>query len=117
MPTGLRDSHLLMCEEQREDGAVRVLSLVYTSHEDDNTEFQLLANQQGKLGPIRTVLRATSADDAWKTTYRLLNPFLCDLSYRHDRAHRGLTDERRRAGDPHGGRHETGRLPREGVRP
>jgi hypothetical protein len=44
-----------------------------------NTEFQLLANQQGRLGQIRTVLRATSAEDAWKKTCRLLNPFLCDL--------------------------------------
>jgi hypothetical protein len=78
------DSHLLMREEQREDGAVRVTSLVYTSHEGDNTEFQLLANQQGRLGQIRTVLRGTSAEDARKTAYRLLNPFLCDLSYRHD---------------------------------
>ena len=78
------DSHLLMREEQREDGAVGVPSLVYTSHEDENTEFKLLANQQGRLGQIRTVLRATSAEDAWKTAYRLLNPFLCDLSYRHD---------------------------------
>ena len=75
------DSHLLMREEQREDGAVRVTSLVYTSHEGDNTEFQLLADQQGRLGQIRTVLRATSAEDARKTAYRLLNPFLCDLSY------------------------------------
>ena len=78
------DSHLRMVRKRREDGAVDLPSLVYTSGEGEQTQFELLANQQGRLGQIRTVLRAKGAEDARRKAYRLLNPFLCDLSYRYD---------------------------------
>jgi hypothetical protein len=78
------DSHVRLPEVRREDGAVRVLTIVHTSLEDGDTEFTLVPNQQGRLGQIRTVLRAGSANDAYRKAYRLLNPFLCDLSYRAD---------------------------------
>lgn len=79
------DSHLhLPPEQRREDGAVRVPLLTYATPEGETLEFQLLANQQGRLGQIRTVLRAEGTDDARRKAYRLLNPFLCDLSYRYD---------------------------------
>ncbi len=78
------DSHLRLVLKRREDGAVGVPFLVYRSSEGEETQFELLANQQGRLGQIRTVLRAESMDDARKRAYRLLNPFLCDLSYRYD---------------------------------
>ncbi|PLS87097.1 MAG: hypothetical protein CYG60_03740 [Actinobacteria bacterium] len=79
------DSHLHLPPEQRdEDGAVRVPLLTYATPEGETLEFQLLANQQGRLGQIRTVFRAEDADDARRKAYRLLNPFLCDLSYRYD---------------------------------
>jgi hypothetical protein len=67
-----------------EAGAVGVLSVVHTSYEDGDTAFELVPNRRGRLGKIRTVLRAESAGDAHKKAYRLLNPFLCDLSYRYD---------------------------------
>lgn len=78
------DSHLWLPQQEREDGAVAIPLLVYANPEGGTTEFQLLANQQGRLGQIRTVLRAKNADDARRKAYRILNPFLCDLSYRYD---------------------------------
>ncbi len=78
------DSHLWLPEVRGEGGAVRALSIVHTSYEDGNTAFELVPNRQGRLGKIRTVLRAESVEDAHKKAYRLLSPFLCDLSYRYD---------------------------------
>lgn len=78
------DSHLWLPQERREDGAVRMQSLVYVSGEGEETHFELLANQQGRLGQIRTVLRAKDIGEAKATAYRLLDPFLCDLSYRYE---------------------------------
>ncbi len=78
------DSHLWLPEYKREDDAVAVPLLMYGTPEGETIQFQLLANQQGRLGQIRTVLRAKNADDARRKAYRILNPFLCDLSYRYD---------------------------------
>jgi hypothetical protein len=78
------DSHLRMIERRREDGALAVPLLLYGTPEGDTIQFQLLANRQGRLGQIRAVLRANTADDARRKAYRILNPFLCDLSYRYD---------------------------------
>ncbi|MCA1718621.1 MAG: hypothetical protein LC781_17965 [Actinobacteria bacterium] len=78
------DSHLRMIERRREDGTVGVPLLTYNTHEGDTLQFQLLANSQGRLGQIRAVIRAEGADDARRKAYRILNPFLCDLSYRYD---------------------------------
>lgn len=78
------DSHLHLPEIEREDGMVATLLIVHTSHEGEETSFQLLANEQGRLGQIRTVLRAKSAEEARKTFHRLLHPFLCDLAFRYD---------------------------------
>jgi hypothetical protein len=78
------DSHLWLPQERREDGAVRMQSLVYVSGEGEETHFELLANQQGRLGRIRTVLQAKDIGEAKATAYRLLDPFLCDLSYRYE---------------------------------
>ncbi len=78
------DSHLLMVERRRKDGALQIPLLTYANPDGGMTEFQLLANQQGRLGQISTVLRAESADDARRKAYRILNPFLSDLSYRYD---------------------------------
>lgn len=79
------DSHLRMVEKRREGSAVGVPLLTYNNtHEGGTIQFQLLANSQGRLGQIRAVIRAEGADDARRKAYRILNPFLCDLSYRHD---------------------------------
>ena len=77
------DSHLRLPEERREDGRVKVYSIVYTS-EVQETALELVPNLQGRLGKISTVLRAEGNDDAYRQAYRLLNPFLCDPSYRYD---------------------------------
>lgn len=78
------DSHLWLPEMKREDGAVAVPLLMYGNPEGGTTQFELLANRQGRLGQIRTVLRANGTDDARRKAYRILNPFLCDLSFRYD---------------------------------
>jgi hypothetical protein len=78
------DSHLRLREVRREDGAVAVPLLVYAVSESEQIQFALLANQQGRLGQIRTVLRAEGVDDARRKAFRILTPFLCDLSYRYD---------------------------------
>lgn len=78
------DSHLRMIERRRGDGAVGIPLLTYNTHEGETLQFQLLANSQGRLGQIRAVIRAEGADDARRRAYRILNPFLCDLSYRYD---------------------------------
>lgn len=78
------DSHLWLPEYEREDDAEVVLLLMYGNPEGGTTQFQLLANRQGRLGQIRTVLRANDAGDARRKAHRILNPFLCDLSYRYD---------------------------------
>ena len=79
------DSHLILPEQAGESGPeARSASVTYTSPEGEQTVFELAANRQGRLGKIATVLRAESAEDARKTAYRLLNPFLCDLSFRYD---------------------------------
>ena len=77
------DSHLWLPEERRDDGAVKVYSMVYTSHEGE-TAFELVPNPQGRLGKIRTVLRAEGKDNAYQKARRILNPFLCDISFRYD---------------------------------
>lgn len=77
-------SHLQLPQMRREDGAVAVPLLMYGTEEGGTVQFQLLANRQGRLGQISTILRAKSADEARRTAFRLLNPFLCDLSYRYD---------------------------------
>ena len=78
------DSHLRMVERRNEHGVLAIPLLTYANPEGGTNEFQLLVNQQGRLGQIRTVLRAQGADDARRKAYRILNPFLCDLSYRYD---------------------------------
>ncbi len=78
------DSHLWLPEKREVDGLVKVYSVVHRSHEDGDTVFELVANQKGRLGQIRTVLRGENVDDVHRKAYRLLNPFLCDLSYRYD---------------------------------
>lgn len=78
------DSHLWLPQMQREDGAVAIPILMYNTHEGETLQFQLLANSRGRLGQITVVLRADSADDAQRKAYRILNPFLCDLSFRYD---------------------------------
>ena len=78
------DSHLWLPKYEWEDGAVGLPSLLYGTPEGGTIQFQLLANQQGRLGQIRAVLRANNADDARRKAYRILTPFLCDLSYRYD---------------------------------
>lgn len=78
------DSHLRLRQTQRNDGAVAVPILMYGTEDGGTVQFQLLANSQGRLGQICTVIRAESAEDARKQAYRILNPFLCDLSFRYD---------------------------------
>jgi hypothetical protein len=78
------DSHLRMVERRRKDGALQIPLLTYANLEGGMTEFQLLTNQQSRLGQIRTILRAENADVARRKAYRILNPFLCDISYRYD---------------------------------
>jgi hypothetical protein len=78
------DSHLWLPESTGQGGAAGVLSIVHTSYEDADTAFELVPNRQGRLGKIRTVLKAESAGEAYEKAYRLLNPVLCDLSYRYD---------------------------------
>ncbi len=78
------DSHLRLPQMQRDDGAIAVPTLMYGTEEGGAVQFYLLANTQGRLGQIRTVIRAEGADDAQREAYRILNPFLCDLSYRYD---------------------------------
>ena len=78
------DSHLWLPDERGEGGLVKVYSVVHRSHEDEDTLFELVANQKGRLGQIRTVLRGENVGDVHRKAYRLLNPFLCDLSYRYD---------------------------------
>jgi hypothetical protein len=78
------DSHLWLPELTGEGGSVGVLSIVHTSYEDGDTMFELVPNRQGRLGKIHTLLRAESIGDAHKKAYSLLNPVLCDLSYRYD---------------------------------
>lgn len=78
------DSHLYLPEIRREDGAEAVMLLEYGNLDGSTTQFQLLANRQGRLGQISTVFRAENADDARRKAYRILNPFLCDLSFRYD---------------------------------
>lgn len=79
------DSHLVLPVQTRESRPGGHSSWVtYTSPEGEETVFELTANRQGRLGKISTVLRARDAEDARETTYRLLNPFLCDLSFRYD---------------------------------
>jgi len=78
------DSHLWLPEKKREDGLVKVYSIVRPSHEDRDTLFELVANQKGRLGQIRTSLRGENEGDVHRKSYRLLNTFLCDLSYRYD---------------------------------
>ena len=63
---------------------MKVYSVVHRSHEDGDTLFELLANQKGRLGQIRTVLRGKNVGHVHRKAHRLLNPFLCDLSYRYD---------------------------------
>jgi hypothetical protein len=78
------DSHLWLPEERAEGGLAKVYSVVHRSHEDGDTLFELVANRKGRLGQIRTVLRGENVGDVHRKAYRLLNPFLCDLSYRYD---------------------------------
>lgn len=78
------DSHLWLPERWRGEETAGRPSVVYTSTEGEETHFELVANRRGRLGQIRTVLRAHDAGGAWRTTHRLLNPLLCDLSYRYD---------------------------------
>jgi hypothetical protein len=78
------DSHLWLPEMQRENGADQRLRIIYSSSEGEDKQFELRANRHGRLGQIRTILRAKSVDDARKEAYRLLNPILSDLSYRQD---------------------------------
>lgn len=51
------DSHLWLPGERREDGFVKVYSVVHRSHDADGTLFELVTNQNGRLGQIRNVLR------------------------------------------------------------
>jgi hypothetical protein len=51
------DSHLWLPEERREDGLVKVYYVVHRSNEGDDSLFELVANQKGRLGQIRTLLR------------------------------------------------------------
>lgn len=78
------DSHLWLPDERGEGGLVKVYSVVHRSHDAEDTVFELVANQKGRLGQIRTVLRGENVGDVRRKAYRLLNPFLCDLSYRYD---------------------------------
>ncbi|MGB3634694.1 MAG: hypothetical protein WA982_11685 [Rubrobacteraceae bacterium] len=78
------DSHLILPEQPRDGDEVKVPFILYSGGEDEKTFFELVANQQGRLGQIRAMLRAENVDDARRKAYRLLNPLLCDLSYRYD---------------------------------
>jgi len=78
------DSHLYLLEKHLDNGTKGIPTIVHESREGEKTEFTLLPNRQGRLGKIRTILRAENADDARRKAYHLLNPFLCDLSYRYD---------------------------------
>jgi hypothetical protein len=78
------DSHLWLREEKLDDGRVKVYSIVHQAQEGHDTVFELVSNEVGRLGQIRTVLRGDNAGDAHSKAYRLLNAFLCDLSYRYD---------------------------------
>ena len=78
------DSHLRLPEPQRKGDAVAVPFIVYSGEEGEEIWFELVANQQGRLGQVRAILRADSIEDARRKAYRLLNPFFCDLSYRYD---------------------------------
>ena len=51
------DLHLWLPGERREDGFVKVYSVVHRSHDADGTLFELVTNQEGRLGQIRNVLR------------------------------------------------------------
>lgn len=78
------DSHLKLPEYEREGNLVRVPLLTYDTHEGETLQFQLLANGQGRLGQISTIFRARDATVARRRAHRILNPFLCDLSYQYD---------------------------------
>lgn len=78
------DSHLRLPKMRTEGDAVVVPFIVVGGEEGEEIWFELLANQQNRLGQIRTSLRADSIEDARRKAQRLLNPFFCDLSYRYD---------------------------------
>lgn len=78
------DSHLWLPEPRRESDAVAVPFIVYYGAEGEEIWFELVKNQQGRLGQVRAILRADSIEDARRKAYRLLNPFFCDVSYRYD---------------------------------
>ena len=78
------DSHLRLPRMRTEDGAEAIPLLMYGTDEGETLNFQLLTNSQGRLGQIRTVMRADGSADARRKAHRILNPFLCDLSYRYD---------------------------------
>lgn len=78
------DSHLRLPRMRTEDGAEAIPVVMYGTDEGETLHFQLLTNSQGRLGQIRTIMRADGSSDARRKAYRILNPFLCDLSYRYD---------------------------------
>ncbi|PLS86484.1 MAG: hypothetical protein CYG60_06970 [Actinobacteria bacterium] len=78
------DSHLRLPRVRTEDGVEAIPVVMYGTDEGETLNFQLLTNSQGRLGQIRTVIRADGSSDARRKACRILNPFLCDLSYRYD---------------------------------
>lgn len=78
------DSHLRLSEVRAKDGTTATQGVVYTSTEGHEQRFEFRPNRHGRIGQIVTVLRADNVDDARREAYRLLKPFLCDLSYRYD---------------------------------
>lgn len=78
------DSHLRLPELRGENDAVAVPFVIFSGEAGEEIWFELVSNQQNRLGQIRTSLRADSIEDARRKAQRLLNPFFCDLSYRYD---------------------------------
>lgn len=69
------DSHLILPEPRQEGDAVAVPLIMYSGGEGEEARFELVTNRRGRLGQVRTILRAENTDDARRRAYRLLNPF------------------------------------------
>lgn len=82
------DSHLRLPEEfsgkRNTEGQLQLMSIKEESHNGEPVEYLLIPNRWGRLGKIRTQLKAKNFEGANDKAYRTLLPVLCDLSYRYN---------------------------------